>query len=175
MDSPSRPRSLSRRVAFVALVLLATLLAFYAAVILWALGDASLQDAVGRWVYDAIVVGAALIVLARAARIEVERRAWLALGAGLLLWALGQAYYSVVLYYASPAPFPSPSDLGFLAFYPATYIALVLLLRARVSQLEPLTWVDGLIGALAVAGVTAALIFPPVLEVLGGSPLGVAV
>jgi two-component system cell cycle response regulator len=51
----------------------------------------------------------------------------------------------------------------------------VLLLRARVAQLEPLAWVDGLIGALAVAGVAAALIFPPVLEALGGSPLGVGV
>ena len=108
-------------------------------------------------------------------RIEAERRAWLWLGAGMLLWALGQTYYSVVLYYAEPAPFPSPSDLGFLAFYPASFVALVLLLRARVAHLEPLAWVDGLIGALAVAGVAAALIFPPVLEALGGSPFGVAV
>ncbi|MGN6588402.1 MAG: bifunctional diguanylate cyclase/phosphohydrolase, partial [Solirubrobacterales bacterium] len=75
----------------------------------------------------------------------------------------------------SPAPFPSPADFGFLAFYPASYVALALLLRARVAQLEPLAWVDGLIGALAVAGVAAALIFPPVLEALGGSPLGVSV
>jgi diguanylate cyclase (GGDEF)-like protein len=151
------------------------LLAFYAAVTLWALGDASLQDAVGRWVYDAVVLGAALIVLWRAAAVEAERGAWLALGLGLLLWALGQTYYSAVLYYASPAPFPSPADALFLAFYPATFVALVLLLRARVAELEPLAWVDGLIGALAVAGVAAALIFPPVLEALGGSPLGVAV
>jgi diguanylate cyclase (GGDEF)-like protein len=155
--------------------LLLGLLVFYAVVVLWTLGSASLQDAVGRWVYDAVVVGAALVVLARAALFATERRAWLALGAGLLLWALGQTYYSVVLYYASPAPFPSPADFGFLAFYPASYLALVLLLRARVAQLEPLAWVDGLIGALAVAGVAAALIFPPVLEALGGSPFGVAV
>jgi len=114
-------------------------------------------------------------VLARAALFEEERRAWLALGAGLLLWALGQTYYSVVLYYASPAPFPSPADVLFLAFYPASYIALVLLLRSRVSRLDPLSWVDGLIGALAVAGVAAALIFPPVLEALEGEPFGVAV
>jgi two-component system cell cycle response regulator len=155
--------------------LLVGLLALYAVVTLWALGGDSLQDAVGRWVYDAVVLGAALIVLWRAATVAAERRAWLALGLGLLLWGLGQAYYSVFLYYASPAPFPSLADAGFLAFYPASFVALVLLLRARVPQLEPLAWVDGLIGALAVAGVAAALIFPPVLEALGGSPLGVAV
>ncbi|HEX7279985.1 MAG TPA: HD domain-containing phosphohydrolase [Solirubrobacterales bacterium] len=175
MDKSSKGWERSRRVAFASLGLLAILLAFYAAVVLWALGGSSLQDAVGRWVYDTVLLGAALIVLWRAATVEVERGAWLALGLGLLLWGLGQTYYSVVLYYASPAPFPSPSDLLFLAFYPASFVALVLLLRARVPQLDPLAWADGLIGALAVAGVAAALIFPPVLEALGGDPLGVAV
>jgi diguanylate cyclase (GGDEF)-like protein len=165
----------ARKLAFAATGLLLGLLAFYAVVTLWSLGGESLLDATGRWVYDAVVLGAALVVLWRAAAIEVERRAWLALGIGLLLWALGQTYYSVFLYYADPAPFPSPADLLFLAFYPASYVALVLLLRARVSQLDPLAWVDGLIGALAIAGVAAALILPPVLEALGGSPFGVAV
>ena len=175
MDTSSKRPPVSRKTAYAALGLLSGLLGFYAVVTIWTLGDASLQDAVGRWVYDAVVLGAALLVLARAASVPAERGAWLALGAGLLLWALGQTYYSVVLYYASPAPFPSPADFGFLAFYPLSYLALVLLLRARVAHLERLAWVDGLIGALAVAGVAAALIFPPVLEALEGSTFGVAV
>jgi two-component system, cell cycle response regulator len=175
VDTASKRLSVPRKIAFVGIGALLVLLLFYAAVTLWALGSAQLQDAVGRWVYDAVVLGAALVVLLRAAVVEEERRAWLALGLGLLLWALGQTYYSTVLYYADPAPFPSPADAFFLAFYPASYLALVLLLRARVAHLEPLAWVDGLIGALAIAGVAAALIFPPVLEALGGSALGVAV
>jgi diguanylate cyclase (GGDEF)-like protein len=175
VDTSSKQRERGRIFVFACLGLLAGLLAVYAAVTLGALGSASLQDAVGRWVYDAVVLGAALIVLARAVVVPAERKAWLALGIGLLFWALGQTYYSTVLYYASPAPFPSPADVLFLAFYPASFVGLVLLLRARVARLEPLAWIDGLIGALAVAGVAAALIFPPVLEALGGSPLGVAV
>ena len=175
MDNSSKRLGIPQAAAAAVLAVLSGLLLLYAAVTIWTLGSASLQDAVGRWVYDAVVLGAALVVLFRAALVKAERKAWLALGVGLLLWALGQTYYSVVLYYASPAPFPSPSDALFLAFYPASYLALALLLRARVAHLDPLAWVDGLIGALAVAGVAAALIFPPVLEALGGSPLGVGV
>jgi len=175
VDKSSSRFDRSRAGAFAALGLLAALLAFYAVVVVGELPGEGLQAAVGRWVYDAAVLGAAAVVLWRAAVMPAERRAWLALGIGLLLWALGQTYYSVVLYYAEPAPFPSPSDALFLAFYPASFVALVLLLRARVAHLDPLAWVDALIGALAVAAVAAALIFPPVLEALGGSPLGVAV
>jgi diguanylate cyclase (GGDEF)-like protein len=175
VDKTSKRSDRSRKVAFASVGLLAGLLAFYAVVILGKLGGESLQDAVGRWVYDAVVLGAALLVLWRAIALERERRAWLALGVGMLLWALGQTYYSVVLYYASPAPYPSPADALFLAFYPATFLALALLLRARFTHLDPLAWVDGLIGALATAGVAAALVFPPVLEALGGSAFGVAV
>jgi len=175
VDGSSSGIDRSRLIAFAALGLLTALLAFYAVVVVGELPGEGLQDVVGRWVYDAIVLGAAAIVLWRAAVMPAERRAWLALGVGLLVWALGQAYYSVVLYYAEPAPFPSPSDVLFLAFYPASFVALVLLLRARVAHLDPLAWVDAVIGGLAIAAVAAALVFPPVLDALGGSPLGVAV
>jgi two-component system, cell cycle response regulator len=157
------------------LAVLALLLAAYAAVILGPIGGEAVQDAFGRWVYDAVVLGAAAVVLTRALRLAQERLAWLFLGTGLLLWALGQTYYSVVLYYASPAPFPSPADAFFLAFYPLTYLGLVRLLHIRSRRVDAFAWVDGLIGALAVASLAAAAIFPPVLDALGGRPLGVAV
>jgi two-component system, cell cycle response regulator len=164
-----------RRVAAAWLAVLAFLLGTYAAVILPPLGGPGVQDVFGRWVYDALVLGASAAVLVRSALVPGERTAWLTLGIGMLAWALGQTYYSVVLYYASPAPFPSPSDALFLAFYPASFLALMLLRRARAGRVERLAWVDGLIGALAIASVAAALVFPPVLDALGGSALGVAV
>jgi two-component system cell cycle response regulator len=174
MDRP-HSRWLTPALAATWLGALAILLAAYAAVTLGPIGDAAVQDAFGRWVYDAVVLGAAGVVLVRAAYLPGERAAWLSLGIGLLFWALGQTYYSVVLYYASPAPFPSPSDALFLAFYPATFLTLVLLLRSRSKRADSFAWVDGLIGALAVAAIAAAVIFPPVLEALGGKTLGVAV
>ncbi len=66
------------------------------------------------------ITGAAVAVLLRAVLMPTERAAWLSLGTGLLLWALGQTYYSIFLYYTYPAPIPSPSDALFLAFYPAS-------------------------------------------------------
>jgi diguanylate cyclase (GGDEF)-like protein len=175
MDSSRVGRSTPATVVAAWLAPLALLLAAYAVVTLVPIGDASVQDAFGRWVYDAVVLGAAGAVIFRAVRMPGERLAWLGLGVGMLLWALGQTYYSVVLYYADPAPFPSPSDALFLAFYPATYLALALLLRSRSTRVDRFAWVDGVIGALAVAAVAAALIFPPVLDALGGSGLGVSV
>ena len=155
---------------------LAALLAGYAVITFGSVGSAGLQDAFGRWGYDSIVIGAAGAVLLRAALLPTERAAWLSLGVGLLLWALGQTYYSIFLYYANPAPFPSPSDALFLAFYPASYLGTGAAAQgARRRSSSPFAWVDGLIVALAVAAVAAALIFPPVLDALGGSPLGVAV
>jgi two-component system cell cycle response regulator len=175
VESSGIRRSLPANGPVVLLGGLGALLAAYAAVTLGSAGPASLEDVFGRWVYDAVPIGAALAVLLRAALVPAERGAWLSLGCAILLWALGQAYYSVVLYYASPAPVPSPSDALFLSFYPASYLALVLLLRARSRRIDPFAWVDALIAALAIAAVAAALILPPVLEALGGSTLGVAV
>jgi two-component system, cell cycle response regulator len=174
MNRPQARRPRAPLVAAAWLAALALLLTAYAVAVLKPLGSAGTQDFFGRWVYDAIVLGAAAAVLVRGIRSRVERGAWISLGAGLLLWALGQTYYSVVLYYASPAPFPSPADIGFLLFYPAAYVGLVLLLHSRSAR-DKFAWMDGLIGALAIAAVVAALIFPPVLEALGGSNFGVAV
>ncbi len=175
MNRSLRHRLTPAALAVIWLGALTVLLAAYAAVILGPIGSSTTQDAFGRWAYDSVVLGAAGAVLFRSWRLPGERLAWLSLGAGLLLWALGQTYYSVFLYYASPAPFPSPSDALFLAFYPVTFLALVLLLRSRAERVDSFAWVDGLIGALAVAAVAAALIFPPVLDALGGNTLGVAV
>jgi two-component system cell cycle response regulator len=67
----------------------------------------------------------------------------------------------------STAPFPSPADAGYLAIYPGSYIALVLLLRARAGRIPPNLWLDGLITSLAVAALGAALVFGVVASTEG--------
>jgi two-component system cell cycle response regulator len=87
-----------------------------------------------------------------------ERAAWAMLTLGLFGFAAGDLYYTIALSGDSTPPYPSLSDAGYLSIYPAAYIGLVLLLRARSAQLGSALWLDGLVCALASAAVGAALV-----------------
>jgi two-component system cell cycle response regulator len=111
------------------------------------------------YVYNALIFMAAGLCITRAMLVRVERLAWLLLGAGLLAWAVGEAYYSIFLAGLSDPPLPSVADAFWLAFYPACYIAIVLLVRERVREFRQSLWLDGLVGALAASAIGADLIF----------------
>src|SRR3954467_1339742 len=96
-----------------------------------------------------------------------ERGAWLALTLGLFGFFAGDVYYTVVLTPTDSPPFPSPADAGYLAIYPGAYVALVLLLRATAGRIPSTLWLDGLICALAVAAVGAALVLGVVASTEG--------
>ncbi|HWM08690.1 MAG TPA: hypothetical protein VNO82_05080, partial [Solirubrobacteraceae bacterium] len=73
-------------------------------------------------------------------------------------------------------PYPSVSDAGWLVFYPACWIAVVLLMRQRLREFHASLWLDGIVAALGVAAVTAALVLPPILAMsMEGDPAAVAV
>ena len=71
-------------------------------------------------------------------------------------------------------PIPSIADALYLSFYPAVYVGLGLLLRARVGRLPAGLWLDGVIGGLAVAALGAAVVFGEVLSATHGAALTVA-
>src|SRR3954469_12082133 len=97
-----------------------------------------------------------------------ERAAWLALTLGPLGFFAGGVYYTAVITpMQGDAPFPSPADAGYLAIYPGAYVALVLLLRATAGRIPSNMWLDGLISALAVAALGAALTFGVVASTEG--------
>jgi two-component system cell cycle response regulator len=97
-----------------------------------------------------------------------ERAAWLALTVGLFGFFAGDVYYTVVITpMQGEAPFPSPADAGYLAVYPGSYVALVLLLRARAGRIPSSLWLDGLISALAITALGAALVFGVVASTKG--------
>jgi two-component system cell cycle response regulator len=138
------------------------------------LGGHGLDSFARDWLYDALIVASAVFCVTRGVLVRAERAAWLMLGLGLASWSAGEIYYSSVLAGQHNAPYPSISDALQLGFYPATYIALGLLIRPRVREYGAGVWLDGVIGALAVGALGCAVLVEAVLKSTGGTPLTVA-
>jgi len=136
-------------------------------------GGKPTSDFFGNWIYTAIPFLAGISCVLRGGR-ENERLAWSLVGAGMLAWALGDAYYTFVLQNLKVVPFPSLADAGYLAFYPPVYVGLGLLVRSRVSGFGRSLWLDGVIGALTAAALATSLVFHAVWHSIGGSAGAVA-
>jgi diguanylate cyclase (GGDEF)-like protein len=127
-----------------------------------------------RFAHDVVLLAAAGLCLARPLVASRERLAWLLIGAGVLAWSLGELYYTAVLWDATEIPIPSPADIGYLLMPPLALAGLVLLLRSRAHEVPRTLWVDGLIAALSVGALCAAIVFETVLETVEGNALAVA-
>ena len=149
-------------------------LAAYAAHVAFGLGgdgsDAFFQD----WLYNALVLSAALSCLLRGFMSAAERARWLSLGGGLLCLFAGELYYTLHLSQLEDPPYPSLADALYLAFYPAGYAGLVLFAPRASRQLRANLWLDGLVSSLAVAALAAALLVQPITAGTGGDRLEVA-
>ena len=138
------------------------------------LGSPSVERFFEDWIYNAAMLAASAVLLSRGLLVREERLPWLLLGAGVLVWSAGDLYYTLFLARRESVPFPSVSDALFLAFYPACYIALALLARARLRSFHTTLWLDGLIGALAVAALGSGLLAPAAIAGVGGDALATA-
>jgi two-component system cell cycle response regulator len=137
------------------------------------IGGSGLASAANGPLYDAVVVSAGLACLVKAGGAGSERRAWLALAAAVLCWGASEIYWTAFLVDNPSPPYPSPADLGYLAFYPLAATGVYLLVRARARELDWRLWMDGLIAALGTAALGAALIFEFVADRTSGTPLQV--
>jgi len=149
-------------------------LAAYAAHVAFGFGGPGSEGFFQDWVYNALILAAALSCLARGVVSRYERARWLSLGAGLLCLFGGELYYTLHLSHLAGPPYPSVADGLNLAFYPAGYAALVLFAPRASRMLRTSLWLDGLMSSLAVAALTAALLLQPIVSSTGGDPLGVA-
>ena len=155
--------------------LLAAGCAAYAAQALFAVCGTAATPAFENVVYPALLAAAGALCAVRAACERTERLPWAIIAAGLLLWALGDAYATAVLVDDPDPPLPSPSDALWIAFYPAAYVAVVLLARRRLDGNERTLWLDGAIGIGAIGALGAAITLSPLLAGLDSAPLVVAV
>jgi two-component system cell cycle response regulator len=127
-----------------------------------------------KWGYNVVLVGSGAACLVRGIRVRRERAAWLTMGAGVIGWAVGNVWYTAVLWDMDPIPIPSLSDVLWLVYYPVVYVAVAMLLRARIARFHASLWVDGALAALTVAALSAAVVFQSVLDTTGGRPVEVA-
>jgi diguanylate cyclase (GGDEF)-like protein len=130
--------------------------------------------AIGSVVYDAVVLGAGVACLVRASAYGPERKAWLLIGAAILSWGAAEVYWAAFIEGNPNAPYPSPADVGYLAFYPLAYAGLAMLVRARAYEMNWRLWMDGAIAALGTAALGAAFVFDFVAEKTSGTVLQVA-
>jgi len=121
------------------------------------------------YVFSALPILAAALCALRASSGNGERLPWALLATGMVLWAAGSVYWSAALKEVQAPPYPSPADALYLGFYPACYVALMLLAGPRVRGISASVWLDGLIAMLAVGAVGTAFVIPAVADTSGAS------
>jgi two-component system, cell cycle response regulator len=168
-----RPRPLSRTWSHAAFAACALWLLLYELRVIAAPGlDAG--PLTSRFAHDVVLLASSALILVRARGAGKERLAWLLIGAGVLAWSLGELHYTVFLWDAEVIAIPSPADIGYLLLPPLVLAGIVLLLRARARSVPRTLWVDGVIAGLAVAALSAALVFQTVLDNVEGNAAAVA-
>ncbi len=133
-----------------------------------------LHFAIRSALYDAVVLGAGIACLIRASDYARERNAWLLIGLAIIAWGAAEVYWTAFIEGNENAPYPSPADVGYLAFYPLAYAGLAQLVRARAHEINWRLWMDGAIAALGTAALGTAFVFDFVAEKATGTPIEVA-
>jgi two-component system cell cycle response regulator len=131
-----------------------------------------LDDFFNRWLYNALILLALAACVIRTVGVRAERRAWLALSIGVGSWAVAELLFDFA--YGGSPPYPSIADGFYLAFYPACYVALLLLVRARLSNFGRMVWFDGAMASIACSALGAAVLFEVVLRSTDGSTAVIA-
>ena len=145
-------------------------LATYAVAIAFSSPGGDVESFFNVWFYNGLLLLACVIVGARAILVPRERAAWTAFTAAMACWIFGEVWYAAV----HPETYPSVGDVGFIGFYPLTYLGIVALLRARTRSIGGTLWLDGLTASLAAAALGAAVLVELVLRSTEGSTSTVA-
>ncbi len=141
-----------------ALALLALISAFVAGALDGADGSAAL------WLPVVVSATAAGCCAVRASTVPTDRGAWAVFAGAIGIWTLGSLYEVLRLRGVAASSAPTFADACHVAFYPLAYLGMVQLVRRRVTRFATALWLDGLIGALAVAAVAAGIVLPPALD-----------
>jgi len=117
-----------------------------------------------RWLVTSGITAAAIACALRAALVREERLAWTLFAVAIGGYAAGQIYWVVWLETLMEPPFPSISDGLWLAVYPLSFLALVLIGSRRLRGFHAGIWLDGAVCGAALAALWQAVAFGPILS-----------
>jgi diguanylate cyclase (GGDEF)-like protein len=130
-------------------------LTLYEASVVLGFGLGPLDD---RGAHDVLLVLASALCCAGALRHRgAERFAWLLLAAAVTSWTAGEIYYTAVLWTDASPPVPSPADVGYLLLPLFAVAGFLMLARVHRTEASAAVRVDGVITALAVGALGAAI------------------
>jgi two-component system cell cycle response regulator len=133
------------------------------------LGGTAAEPLFQIWIDSALILGAGIACVLRGVTGKTERAAWVLMGGGIIVWASGGLLYQALAASWEEVPIPSAADALWLSAYPLMYASLVLLVRSRMPGADRSLWLDGAIGALALAAVAATLALDPIMDATTGS------
>jgi diguanylate cyclase (GGDEF)-like protein/PAS domain S-box-containing protein len=145
----------------------------FAAFALISPGGETLTEAVADVVQTIVAAGAAVTCMLAGHHLKGRtRRSWRLIGASAASWAVGQAIWTGYELAGHPAPFPSPSDAGYLLAVPLMVVGLLTLpATARTERTRRLA--DGLVVGGSVLAVIWVVVLGHVLD-MQGAPLETA-
>ncbi|MGI8507331.1 MAG: putative bifunctional diguanylate cyclase/phosphodiesterase [Solirubrobacteraceae bacterium] len=97
------------------------------------------------------------------------------LGLGLACWSLGDLVLTIESLGGVTPASPSLADAFYLAFFPVSYVAVVLFIRGETRRLSSPNWLDGAVAGLGASAVCAAFAFRTIEHTAHESTLAVAI
>jgi diguanylate cyclase (GGDEF)-like protein len=122
--------------------------------------------------YLALELGGVLACVARALLVRQKRAAWSCIAGAAACWLVADVVWT---FHEQPSPFPEVADVFYLAWYPLAAAGIVLLLTGRRDGAAARLWIDGLIGALAIAALATALLWDDLIATSGADAAKTAV
>jgi diguanylate cyclase (GGDEF)-like protein len=142
----------------------AIVMALYALQVATGVGGPGLTGVLQDYAYNGLLLTGAAFCIWRGVAIREERLAWLVMGAGIVVWTAADIIWTALWATDPNAPYPSISDALWIAWYPATYVTLVLLARTRIAKVRRSLLLDGVIAAVATAALACALSYGTVVH-----------
>jgi diguanylate cyclase (GGDEF)-like protein len=123
-------------------------------------GEGPFYEIANSWLYYALLVASAGTCLLRAALVPRERLAWALIGLGTGAWAAGELTWVLIFAEWAKPPYPSLSDLLYLAMYPLVAAGILVLAVSGSRRLRGAVLLDGAIAGLGAAAIGAAVLGP---------------